>query len=99
MRKRARGVVGLLVGVLTVVVLCLAACAPGTSSTRRPSLSTTIPSNETLYVLDGGGGTAGAQRIVAVHPGAATSSALTLPAGLATADYQRLYVATPKGEQ
>lgn len=100
MHKRVRGVAGPMVGVLmAAVVLSVAACAQGTSSTNRSSLSTTIPSNETLYVLDGGSGIAGAQRIVAVHPGAGTGSVVTLPAGLVTADNQRLYVATPKGEQ
>ncbi|MGZ3680291.1 MAG: hypothetical protein ACXVDI_17155 [Ktedonobacterales bacterium] len=100
MYKRARGVAGPMVGVLiAAVVLSVAACAQGTSITNRSSLSTTIPSNETLYMLDGGSGTAGAQRIVAVHPGAGTGSVVTLPAGLVTEDNQRLYVATPKGEQ
>lgn len=99
MRKRMRGFAGLMMSVLIAVVLGFAACAPGTSNTNRSSLSTAIPPNEMLYALDGGNGAAGAQRIVAIHPGADAGSAVTLPAGLATSDYRLLYVAAPMGEQ
>lgn len=96
MRKRLRGVAGVMIGGL-MVVLSVATCGQDTSSTSQSSLSAMIPPNETLYLLDGRSGAADMQRIIAIHP--AGGSAVTLPVGLATQDYQRLYVATPKGEQ
>ena len=94
MRKRMSGSIGLVTGLLTAVVLSVAGCAQGTSSTHSTRLSASIPANEMLYVLDGA---AGAQRIVGIHAGGAAGASTALPAGLATQDHQQLYVATPNG--
>lgn len=90
---------GLAVGLLLATVASIAACGQSTLSTGHSRLATTMPANETLYVLSGTGDAAGGQRIVAIQPEVARGAPVNLPLGLATQDHQRIYVATPNGAQ
>lgn len=84
---------------LSLLLPLVAACSA--PSTTRPPAAAASP-GELLYVLDGysGGGASASQRLVAFHPGdSAASPLVSLPAGLTSLDHQRLYVATPQGDQ
>jgi DNA-binding beta-propeller fold protein YncE len=99
MNKRMNRSLRLVMGLLLAAVASIAACGQSTLNSNNSRLATTVPANETLYVLDGSDSAAGGQQFVAIHPGAADGAAVTLPAGLATQDHQQLYVATPNGAQ
>lgn len=85
-----------LILMLCVLVPLIAACG---STSRTPTGTSTPPSGENLYVLDGytsQGANSTNARIVAFHPGSVNpSTLLTLPAGLTSLNHQRLYTATP----
>jgi DNA-binding beta-propeller fold protein YncE len=99
MYKRMNRSLGLAMGLLLAAVVSVAACGQSTLTTNSSRLATTAPANEALYVLDGTGGAAGGQWIVAIHPGDAGGAPVILPTGLSTQDHQQLYVATPNGAQ
>lgn len=74
------------------------ACSAHSSSSQAPGVAASP--GEVLHVLDGysANGASANQRIVAFHPGSSSLIA-SLPAGLASQDHQRLYVAAPQGNQ
>jgi len=77
------------------------ACACGSNSPQSSFSNTTsnpptVPAKESLYVIDGTGNSSRAQHIIAFHPGAASNTQITLPAGLLSQDHKHLYVATPQ---
>ncbi len=96
MRKKPIIWLAFLLGLLLPV---MAGCGAQPTSTQKPHVSTSP--GELLHVLDGynAGTTSAQQNIVAFHPGAHTNAITRLPAGLTSQDHQRLYVATPQGNQ
>jgi DNA-binding beta-propeller fold protein YncE len=97
--NRTSGLLMCVMCLLLVVIASLAACGQSITSTSGLRLAASVPAGETLYVLDGAGGSAGGQRILAIHPGGTGATSITLLGGLATEDHQQLYVATPNGAQ
>ena len=90
-----------LVIILGLALPLVVACSPHGASSTTPSVKPSL--GEVLYVLDGynagGSATSAGQRIVAFHPDASSALLASLPAGLTSQDHQRLYVATPQGNQ